>query len=72
MMTAVTITSANSVHAIMQPVIVPFIIELSIICGIAIPFAKLFFIWRVIPRFSRAHPHHAAAADDHQYNKRNQ
>jgi len=72
MMTAIRITNANSVDAIMQIVIMPFIMGSSII-GMAIaPFQGLFFILVVIPPLSRTHPHHAAATDEHKNGKRNQ
>jgi len=68
MMTAIKMTSANSVQAIMQIAIM----ESSIIGMAMAPFESLSLILVVIPPFARAHPHHAAAADEHQYGKRNQ
>jgi hypothetical protein len=66
MTTAIRITSANSVDPIMQIVIIPFIIESSIIgCIVVAPFEGLFFISVVIPSLFGSHPHHAAAADEH-------
>jgi len=72
MMTATTITSAKSVQAIMQIAIAPSIMA-WFMGGMAIaPFDRLFLVLVVLSPLSRTHPHHPAAADEHQHGKRDE